>query len=94
MTGIINAQLACQVALPKLKRPSPSFLPQPLYFAYNQQNSIRAKPMSRPGPTPATNNSPIESSALTPNKIMGIDGGMMTPSSAEVACKAVAQGLG
>jgi hypothetical protein len=40
------------------------------------------------------NNSPMDTSALTPNKIMGMDGGMMTPSSADVACNDVAQGRG
>ena len=35
-----------------------------------------------PGPKPAMNSSPIETSALTPYRIIGIDGGMITPSSA------------
>jgi hypothetical protein len=46
--------------------------------------------MKMPGPTPAMNNSPIETSALTPYKIIGMDGGMITPSSALVACRAAA----
>ena len=46
--------------------------------------------MNRPGPKPAMNNSPIDTSALTPYKIIGMDGGMITPSSALVACKAAA----
>ena len=40
------------------------------------------------------NNSPIETSALTPYKIKGIEGGMMTPSSALVACNEAAQVVG
>jgi len=42
--------------------------------------------MRRPGPKPAMNSSPIDTSAATPNRISGMDGGMMTPSSADVAC--------
>jgi hypothetical protein len=30
-----------------------------------------------PGPTPAMNSSPTDTSALTPYKIIGIDGGMI-----------------
>ena len=37
------------------------------------------------------NISPIETSALTPNRIIGIDGGITTPSSALVACRDAAQ---
>ena len=46
--------------------------------------------MKIPGPKPAMNSSPIETSALTPYRIMGIEGGMITPSSALVACRAAA----
>jgi hypothetical protein len=53
-------------------------------------NSIRVAPMKMPGSTPAMNSSPIETSAATPNRISGIDGGMITPSSADVACSAAA----
>ena len=52
--------------------------------------TISATPISNPGPTPAMNSSPIDTSADTPYRIIGIDGGMTTPSSAEVACSAAA----
>ena len=51
---------------------------------------ISAPPISSPGPTPAMNISPIDTSAATPYRIIGIDGGMTTPSSADVACSAAA----
>ena len=94
MTGISSAQPAFQVALPTDRRPSPSFLPQPLMRQYTQTNSIKAQLIRSPGPKPAMNNSPMETSALTPYKIIGIDGGMITPSSALVACSEAAQVVG
>jgi len=90
MTGIIKAHPACQVALPSGMRPSPSFLPQPLYLQKPHTNSISAPLIRMPGPKPAMNNSPIDTSAETPYRIMGMDGGMTTPSSALVACSAAA----
>ena len=57
-------------------------------------NSINAAPISRPGPNPAMNSSPIETSAATPYRIIGMLGGMITPSSALVACNAAAQEVG
>ena len=53
-------------------------------------NTISAPPIRMPGPKPAMNSSPIETSADTPYRIIGIDGGMITPSSAAVACSAAA----
>ena len=50
--------------------------------------------ISTPGPKPAMNSSPIETSADTPYRIIGIDGGMITPSSALVACSEAAQVVG
>ncbi|MCY1531472.1 hypothetical protein D9M68_667000 [compost metagenome] len=47
-----------------------------------------------PGPKPAMNSSPMDTSALTPYRIIGIDGGMITPSSALVACSAAAYDVG
>jgi len=40
------------------------------------------------------NNSPMEISAGTPYKIIGIDGGIITPNSALVACNATAHAVG
>jgi hypothetical protein len=72
-------------------RPSPSLLPQPCRLQYRNTNSISAPPIRMPGPKPAMNSSPIETSADTPYRIIGIDGGMTTPSSALDACNAAAQ---
>ena len=90
ITGISSAHAACQVARPTGSRPSPSSLPQPFHLHHSHTNSISAPPISRPGPTPAMKSSPIETSAATPYRIIGIDGGMITPSSALVACSAAA----
>ncbi len=94
ITGISSAHAARRVATTTDSRPSPSCLPQPLRRQYRYTNSIRAPPISSPGPNPAMNNSPIETSAATPYRIIGIDGGMTTPSSALVACSAAAHGRG
>jgi hypothetical protein len=94
ITGISSAQPACHVALPKGMRPSPSFLPQPFHLQYTQTNSISARLMRMPGPKPAMKSSPIDTSALTPYRIIGIEGGMITPSSALVACSAAAYAVG
>ena len=94
ITGIRSAKLAFTVAVPTLRRPSPSVRPQPFQRQYRCTNSISTPPISRPGTTPAMNSSPIDTSALTPNRIIGIDGGMITPSSADVACSAAAYGVG
>ena len=90
ITGISSAQPACGVARPTESRPSPSVLPQLFQRHQIHTNSISAPPMSSPGPKPAMNSSPIETSAATPYRIIGIDGGMITPSSALVACSAAA----
>ena len=90
MTGISSAHAACRVALKKPRRPSPSFLPQPFHLQYTHTNSIRAPLIRMPGPKPAMNSSPIDTSADTPYKIIGIEGGMITPNSALVACSAAA----
>lgn len=47
-----------------------------------------------PGITPAMNSSPVEVSVDTANRIIGIDGGMITPSSAALACSEAAKGAG
>ena len=44
--------------------------------------------------TPAMNSSPVDVSVDTANRIIGIDGGMMTPSSAALACNDAAKGAG
>jgi len=94
ITGISSAKLAFTVAVPTDRRPSPSCRPQPLWRQYRCTNSISAPPISRPGPKPAMKSSPIDTSADTPNRIIGIDGGMITPSSADVACSAAAYAVG
>ena len=93
-TGIISAQAALRVAVHTPRRPSPSCLPQPFHLQYSQMNSISPPPTTMPGPKPAMNSSPIDTSAATPYRIIGIDGGMITPSSALVACSAAAQVVG
>ncbi|MNW19663.1 hypothetical protein D3C71_2197540 [compost metagenome] len=55
---------------------------------------MSARLIRMPGPKPAMNSSPIDTSALTPYRIIGIDGGMITPSSALVACNAAAYDVG
>ncbi len=90
ITGISSAQAAFRLALPTPRRPSPSFLPQPLKRQTRCTNSISAPPISRPGPKPAMKSSPMDTSAATPNRIMGMEGGITTPSSAEVACSEAA----
>ncbi len=56
--------------------------------------AISAPPISSPGPKPAMNSSGIEVWVVTPYRIIGIDGGMTTPSSAAVACSAAAKATG
>ena len=90
ITGISSAQPAFHAARPGLKRPSPSCRPQPRQRQYRCTKTISTPPINRPGPKPAMNSSPIDTSADTPNRIIGIDGGMITPSSAAVACSAAA----
>ena len=47
-----------------------------------------------PGSTPAMKSSPVEVSVDTANRIIGTEGGMITPSSAAVACSEAAKGAG
>ena len=55
---------------------------------------MSAAAINIPGPTPAMNSSPTDVSVETANRIIGTDGGMITPSSAAVACNDAANGRG
>ena len=58
--------------------------------------SISDSAISRPGTIPAMNMSPIETGtpAVKAKMIIGMEGGMITPSSPDAACTDVAKGRG
>src|SRR5690606_36547851 len=55
---------------------------------------MSAAAINIPGPTPAMNSSPTDVSVETANRIIGTDGGLITPSSAALACNDAANGRG
>ena len=62
--------------------------------AVRQTTSIIAAAMTRPGTTPARKSAAIEAFAISAYRIIGIDGGMIGPSTDEAATIAAAKPRG